>query len=56
VLFRSPAAHITALREQGLLVVAAGNNVIRFLPPLIATPDELAQSVAIFRTVLLAKA
>jgi acetylornithine aminotransferase/acetylornithine/N-succinyldiaminopimelate aminotransferase len=51
-----PAAHITALREQGLLVVAAGNNVIRFLPPLIATPDELAQSVAIFRTVLLAKA
>ena len=51
-----PAAHITALREQGLLVVAAGNNVILFLPPLIATPDELAQSVAIFRTVLLAKA
>lgn len=51
-----PAAHITALREHGLLTVGSGNNVIRFLPPLVATPEELAKSVEIFRTVLLAKA
>ena len=47
---------ITAMRERGLLVVSSGNNVIRFLPPLIATPEELARSVEIFRTVLAAKA
>ncbi|MBP9912881.1 MAG: aspartate aminotransferase family protein [Opitutaceae bacterium] len=49
------AAPITALREHGLLVVSSGGNVIRVLPPLTATPDELAKSVAIFREVLAAK-
>ena len=51
-----PAPYITALREHGLLVVSAGGNVIRVFPPLIATPEELAQSVVIFRTVFAAKA
>ncbi len=51
-----PAPYVTALRENGLLVVAAGGNVIRFLPPLTATPDELAKSVSILRTVLDTKA
>jgi acetylornithine aminotransferase/acetylornithine/N-succinyldiaminopimelate aminotransferase len=46
---------IVALRERGLLVVSSGNNVIRFLPPLVATPEELAQSVEIFRSALAAK-
>lgn len=51
-----PAAHITALRERGLLVVGSGHNVIRVLPPLTATSDELEKSVQIFREVLAAKA
>ncbi len=51
-----PAPYVAALREQGLLVVAAGNNVIRVLPPLTATPAELARSVEILRAVLVAKA
>jgi acetylornithine/N-succinyldiaminopimelate aminotransferase len=46
----------TALRERGLLVVGAGGNAIRVLPPLIATAEELARSVEIFREVLKAKA
>ena len=46
---------ITTMRERGLLVVSSGNNVIRFLPPLIATPEELAKSVEIFRAALAAK-
>jgi acetylornithine aminotransferase/acetylornithine/N-succinyldiaminopimelate aminotransferase len=50
-----PAPYLTALRERGLLAVSSGNNVIRFLPPLVATPDELAKSIEIFRTVLSAK-
>lgn len=51
-----PAPYVAALREQGLLVVSAGNNVIRLLPPLVATPEELAKSVDALRAVLAAKA
>ena len=46
---------LAALRERGLLAPSAGGNVIRFLPPLNVTPDELSQSVQIFREVLAAK-
>ena len=43
---------LAALRDRGLLAAGAGGNVIRLLPPLTATPAELAESVAIFRAVL----
>ena len=46
------APWLAALREAGLLAAAAGGNVIRLLPPLTATPAELADSVAILRRVL----
>jgi acetylornithine aminotransferase/acetylornithine/N-succinyldiaminopimelate aminotransferase len=45
----------TALREAGLLVPTAGGNVIRLLPPLTSTPQELAQSIEIFRKILAIK-
>jgi acetylornithine aminotransferase/acetylornithine/N-succinyldiaminopimelate aminotransferase len=51
-----PAPYVNALREHGLLVVSAGGNVIRVLPPLVATPEELEKSVGIFRAVFAAKA
>ena len=50
-----PAPYVAAARERGLLVVSAGGNVIRVLPPLIATAAELARSVEILRAVLAAK-
>lgn len=34
---------IAQLRKHGVLTVAAGDNVIRFLPPLIVTADELRE-------------
>jgi acetylornithine aminotransferase/acetylornithine/N-succinyldiaminopimelate aminotransferase len=37
----------TAAREKNLLVVPAGNNVLRLLPALIATPEQLSESVEI---------
>lgn len=40
-----------AAREKQLLVVPAGNNVIRLLPPLIATPDQLHEAVPILDAV-----
>jgi Ornithine/acetylornithine aminotransferase len=37
---------VTALREQKLLTVGAGENVVRFLPPLIVSEAEIEESVA----------
>lgn len=51
-----PTPLVAALRDRGLLTVAAGNNVIRMLPPLTATVGELARSVEILRSALAAKA
>ncbi len=55
-LAREPAPYLVALRERGLLAPMAGGNVIRLLPPLNATPAELARSVGIFRATLTALA
>jgi len=49
------APSLAALRERGLLGVASGGNVIRLLPPLNATAEELEKSVAIFRETLSSK-
>jgi acetylornithine aminotransferase/acetylornithine/N-succinyldiaminopimelate aminotransferase len=49
------APYGTALRERGLLTAPAAGNVIRLLPPLNASGEELARSVAIFREVLAAR-
>jgi len=46
-----PAPVVAALREHGLLAPMAGGNVIRLLPPLTATAEDLAESVAIIRAV-----
>jgi acetylornithine aminotransferase/acetylornithine/N-succinyldiaminopimelate aminotransferase len=51
-----PGPWLAALREGGLLAPSAGGNVVRLLPPLNATPAELAKSVEIFRAALVAKA
>ena len=36
---------VNALRDQKLLTVGAGDNVVRFLPPLIVTKSEIEESV-----------
>ena len=38
---------VTAAREQGLLVINAGENVLRLCPPLIVSPAEIDQAVNI---------
>jgi acetylornithine aminotransferase/acetylornithine/N-succinyldiaminopimelate aminotransferase len=42
---------VVAAREHGLLVVPAGHNTIRLLPALIATPEQLAESVRILESI-----
>jgi acetylornithine/N-succinyldiaminopimelate aminotransferase len=38
---------IGALRDRGLLTVAAGDNVVRILPPLIVTEEQVREAVGI---------
>ena len=38
-------AFVTHLREHGLLTVAAGDNVMRVLPPLIVEDEHVAEFV-----------
>ena len=48
-----PAApYVTAARERGLLVCPAGAQVIRLVPPLVVTREELERAVAILGEVL----
>ncbi len=48
-----PAAPlVTAARERGLLVATAGPQVIRLVPPLVVTTDEIDRGVAILGQVL----
>lgn len=46
------APYITEAEKTGLLLVGAGPNVIRLLPPLTVTRDEIDQAVDILRTIL----
>jgi acetylornithine/N-succinyldiaminopimelate aminotransferase len=45
---------VAALREQKLLTVGAGDNVVRFLAPLIVSEAEIAQSVQLLERACIA--
>jgi len=48
-----PAApFVAAARERHLLVATAGANVIRLVPPLVVTREELERGVGILEEVL----
>lgn len=42
-----PAPVITAARERGLLIISAGTNTLRFVPPLIISEEEIDKGMAI---------
>jgi acetylornithine/N-succinyldiaminopimelate aminotransferase len=53
ILCHAPAGEaIAELHKRGLLVVPAGPNVIRLLPNLLVTHDEIDEAVALIATVL----
>ena len=50
---RTPAAHVvTKLMEAGLIAVPAGQRVVRWLPALNVSDDEVGEALAIQRRVL----
>ncbi|MFJ7665548.1 acetylornithine transaminase [Lysinibacillus sp. NPDC097195] len=46
------ASYIMAAEEKGLLLVGAGPNVIRLLPPLTVSKTEIDEAVEILKTIL----
>jgi acetylornithine/succinyldiaminopimelate/putrescine aminotransferase len=47
-----PAPVIAACGREGLLLIKAGNNTVRFMPPLTVSDREIDRAVAIFGRVL----
>ncbi|MBC1484729.1 acetylornithine transaminase [Listeria seeligeri] len=43
---------VSILREHGLLILTAGSNVLRILPPLTVSYDEINQAVSLLATAL----
>jgi acetylornithine/N-succinyldiaminopimelate aminotransferase len=43
---------VARARERGLLVSAAGGNVVRFVPPLIVTREEIDEALQILDATL----
>jgi predicted acetylornithine/succinylornithine family transaminase len=52
VLDRDAGDVVDACRERGLLVLTAGSDVLRLLPPLVVTADEVDEALAVLREVL----
>ena len=48
-LSQDPTPIITAARERGLLIITAGTNTIRFVPPLIISNEEIREGLDILR-------
>jgi acetylornithine/succinyldiaminopimelate/putrescine aminotransferase len=43
---------IPRVQQEGVLIIAAGENVLRFAPPLVVTTAELEEGVAAVKKVL----
>jgi acetylornithine/succinyldiaminopimelate/putrescine aminotransferase len=52
VLDRDVGEVVDACRERGLLVLTAGPDVLRLLPPLVVTADEVDEALGVLREVL----
>ncbi len=49
----SPVAVIDGCRERGVLVISAGDNVLRLAPPLIISAEQIDLGLSVLREVLL---
>jgi acetylornithine aminotransferase len=48
-----PASDVVeAARERGLLVLTAGERVVRLAPPLTASEDEIDEALAVLHSIL----
>ncbi len=50
---KRPAAPIvSACLQEGVLIITAGERVLRFLPPLIISPEQIDKMIAVLERVL----
>lgn len=47
-LTRDPAELVKACRERGLLVITAGTNTVRFVPPLVIEEEVVEEGLRVF--------
>jgi len=47
-----PADYVTKALENGLIVISAGSDVLRFVPPLIISKENVDEMISIMRKVL----
>ena len=47
-----PGDYVTKALENGLIVISAGSDVLRFVPPLIITKENVDEMISIMRKVL----
>lgn len=47
-----PAGIVSQCKDNGLLVIKAGNNTVRFMPPLTVSKKEIDKAVTIFKKAL----
>lgn len=47
-----PGLFVEMAREQGVLVISAGNNTVRLVPPLIITKEEIDKAIEVFENVI----
>ena len=47
-----PKPLVTECKKHGLLVISAGSNTMRFMPPLIVTKKEIDDAISIFEKCL----
>jgi acetylornithine aminotransferase len=47
-----PGDVVSACRERGLLVLTAGEDTVRLLPPLVIRDDEIDRGLAVLKSAL----
>ena len=47
-----PGDIVSAAAESGLLICTAGKQVLRFVPPLVISKDEIDEAIEILKKVL----
>lgn len=49
---QDPATIIQMARERGLLIITAGTNTLRFVPPLVISEEEIEKGMGILEEVM----
>lgn len=49
---QDPADIVRMARERGLLIITAGTNTLRFVPPLVISEEEIEKGMGILEEVM----